>query len=682
MKKLKSSAKELSSSEDKSDEWKKLFKELDDLLLGGITDQINNLCSYFRNEIVKHLSINDDNNDLIRDFGDESTFDISTMSVNQIREKFGDKSSIDLPEQMQQLLVEYTLLPVCRIPVDPKPSSKFSLSFINEVLFKQFQLNTVFSENVNHLFSTIIIPLLTDGDFTNEEYQKKLGKKIDELKSEKKKQFIEFLNSYFASLVFFCQFELLKQLSEWLFLFSNSIKLWIIKSFFTKFLTTSQSKCQPLRELAQKVLSKHQSLIIKEEGHYVKHNVNNHFLTDQITEEDAESLVKPPTTKAQVASQLVLKLLDMSLNEYSQEERKKSECLRHCIEILKYGNLHSIMDDSSTSDEKSKSIPISKSLRGYSILISSEYGQEMMEKLWPMLYGFIENYTSELEKPTRISHQIGLQLLSLFDLVYPSIEKSQVANYFYLNDCFLPLTMKLLKVLNSRFETDSSQSVTMEIKLANRALRVFVKHSTKTSNNLDAVQFFQVIQEPSHCSKLKIKKFITDISDGLVFESLLHPSKYLLRDSMSSQKTEELYKSLEKTLLVWSNFFLYLYNACCLERTPERKILDPFEDEDQQEQQNEVSEATRKYRHVDKLNIIFTQLVECACMFDYNHFVHKSLSDSPIGKFAHLAKKAESLNELVRAILVVILQKPFIVDGILSRENLNVISERLGITSE
>ncbi|KAF0978404.1 hypothetical protein FDP41_002224 [Naegleria fowleri] len=691
-----SSKKSKSNNKTKNDEsiteWRKLFKELDELLLEGITSQIQNLCSYFRMEIRKHVAITSDQD---HEFEDFDTSELPT--IEDLKQKFGDENvKLELPDHVQQLLVEYTCLPVCRISVDPTPSRKFSLTFINEVLFRQLQLNTVFSENVSELFSRVILPLLSsesDEDYGAEVISKKrvtlnINQENDliQLKNEKKKQFIEFLNSYFASLVFVCQYELLKQLNEWMFLFSTNVKIWIIKAFFTKYITTSESKCKPLKELAQKVLSKHQKLLIQEEGSYVKYVTQVEFLTDQIINQDRERLINPPQTKASIASQLVLRILDMAVNDFSQDLSKRARCLKYCIDILKYGNLYSIME---TEDTKRKKKPSSSSgsIRGFSLLLTKENGEKMMELLWHMLYAFIDLYDSpnyELQ-PNNARKQllhVGAQLVTLFDLIYPSVQNKEVTNYFYLSDCFIPLLLRILRTLNAHFEnSDMKNCIKEECRAASIAVKTFIKHSTKTSNTLDALQFFKVHEEPGHCSKMSMKKFLSDISEGLLFESLLNSSKLLLKESLSQQTTDELYYFVERVILYWTNFFFYLYNACSLER-----IANPNTEAHGNDEMNESAngslpifkEEQDRYRHLDKLNVIFVQLVECACLCDYNHFINKSLSTSPASDRSNFAKKAQDLNELLRAILVVIFQKPFIT-SFLSTDNQHLVAERLGI---
>ncbi|KAG2392482.1 hypothetical protein C9374_012734 [Naegleria lovaniensis] len=664
-------------------EWRKLFKELDELLLEGITSQIQNLCSYFRMEIRKHVAIASSDQD------DEDVSELQT--IEELKQKFGDDNvKLELPDHVQQLLVEYTCLPVCRISVDPTPSRKFSLTFINEVLFKQLQLNTVFSENVSELFSRVILPLLSSDDVDTDEEdminsKKHVGNTNDliKLKTEKKKQFIEFLNSYFASLVFVCQYELLKQLSEWMFLFSTNVKIWMIKAFFTKYITTSESKCKPLKELAQKVLSKNQNLLIQEEGSYVKHVTQVEFLTDQITNQDRERLINPPPTKASMASQLILRILDMAVNEFPQNLSKRSRCLRYCIDILKYGNIYSIMGKEGTKKKNIEPSSSAGSIRGFSLLLTRENGEKMMELVWHMLYAFIDLYDStnfklQSNRDRKLLLHIGSQLVTLFDLIYPSVQNKEVTNYFYLSDCYIPLLMRMLRTLNAHFENnDMKDCIKEECRTNSMAVKILIKHSTKTSNTLDALQFFKVNAEPGHCSKMSMKKFLSDISEGLLFESLLNSSRLLLKESLSQQTTEELYSFVEKVILHWTNFFFYLYNASSLERTAAMNAQET-EDEEYSPSNLKIPIEENRFRHLDKLNVVFVQLVECACLCDYNHFINKSLSTSPTSDRYKFSKKAQELNELMRAILVVILQKPFITN-LLSTDNQHLVAERLGI---
>ncbi|KAL9641486.1 hypothetical protein ABK040_013411 [Willaertia magna] len=664
--------------------WKNLFKELDDLLLQEISNQIQQLMKHFQSELFKHYSqeIEDENYTTDNDYSEKKEF--------------------QMPDNAQQLLIEYTCLPVCRISVDPKPSSNFSLSFIYQVLFKQFHLNVDMPEHLSDLFNKIIIPLLKEDD------ENKKKKTIEEMETErevKKQQFIDFLNGYFASLVFVCQFELLTKLTEYLDYFSVNIKIWVMKAFFTKFLTTSQRKCQPLRELSQKVLTKYQNLFIKEEGPYVHFITTVEFLTDKLREEEELKIIKKPITKSTIAFQLTLRLLQMSLVNYSQDIKKRSTCLYHCIQILKYGELNSIQQQDEEEEHKKKKKNNKKereknNIKGFYLLLNEKDGEEMIQIVWEMLTEFIENYdtiydNNSIDTINRNSFiKVGYQNILLFDLIFSSIQRKEITNYYYLNDCFIPFVLRLVKAFNEKLENinklESNEnifyknifSLKSDCKLLTLAIHVFIKYITKTNHSINTLELFRVMESPGPLSKLPLKRFIEVISNGLIFECLLNATKYLFKENISENNMKQLYWYIEKNLMECTKLFFYLYHACSLDMD---KVVRNDEDDDEynkQEQQQVrrrlVNEEGKKFRHIEKLNIVFQQLIECACMLDYNQFVNKALDSSPN---THLIfhKQATDLNKLMRTVLVTILQKPFLFDVFLTEENRKLIVEKVGL---
>ncbi|KAL0483229.1 hypothetical protein AKO1_011553 [Acrasis kona] len=200
-----------------------VFKVLDKFISEALSEQIQDLCSYLRVQAIRQLSL---------DTKDENDSDTSPIITKQI-----------IPDSSQQLLIEYTCLPILSLPEDPKPSSHFTLTFLNELESKYLNF-----DQVKDLLTKTIIPIVLL-DFEGKEALRKKIPKLQKLQL--------FINCYIVSLVNHCQIFVLTKLSEILSIFSPNARRFALKTFYLP--TARKSKFENKRKIALKTIEQFSS---------------------------------------------------------------------------------------------------------------------------------------------------------------------------------------------------------------------------------------------------------------------------------------------------------------------------------------------------------------------------------------------------------------------------------------
>eukprot|EP01080_Neovahlkampfia_damariscottae_P006699 gene6699-10864_t len=132
----------------------------------------------------------------------------------------------DTSKEIQQLLIEYFMLPLFSLPEDPEPKTQFSLKLLNILNENYFYFEDIW-------MNQFVLPILK-------------GKK-------KKIQF--FLNCFFASVVCPMQIFLLKELSTILVSLDKSVLNWCLNAFYVVGL---KSKSEEKQIISKEILLKYQ----------------------------------------------------------------------------------------------------------------------------------------------------------------------------------------------------------------------------------------------------------------------------------------------------------------------------------------------------------------------------------------------------------------------------------------
>jgi len=239
------------------DQLTSVFKSLDTLIDKALSQQIKQLASHFRLQAVQQL-----NND----------------------EENGEPT---IPLSAQQLIIEYTCLPLLSIQEDPEPTNEFSLRFLHTM-----ETHYLDFEPIQNILTRLILPILLV-DFTQQK-----EKNIENIR-----QVQTLINCYIASLVSTCQAHMLDELSAVLDLFSTPVRQWTLRTFYLP--TAKRSKFQSKRDVASKTV-----------GDYATDLLSNPFLQYEpvkFLSQEEEPIQHVGDKRVALASQLVQSILDTAV---------------------------------------------------------------------------------------------------------------------------------------------------------------------------------------------------------------------------------------------------------------------------------------------------------------------------------------------------------------------------------
>lgn len=280
----------------------------------------------------------------------------------------------NLPDDAQQLLIEYTCLPILQLDEDARPSSNFTIEVLR--IIQKYYIDLY---EIKDLITKFVLPVIS--------YSSPMGKG-EEYESKKLKKLKLCVNCYFVYLVGNLQHKILSQLSEMLDIFSNKVRKWALRALF---FPACKSKHVGKREVALKTMENYRDeldpFFYLEKVEFLSHKLQKRSITGYAIP-NANVLVRD------FIESVSLWLVQLAEDVWKQmhDVKKTTRILRICSNVVK-GDLKKflsvVMKKNNEFDPK-QIIALQKIVNGNEFQLHLK--TQVAEKISEILQGFILTY--------------------------------------------------------------------------------------------------------------------------------------------------------------------------------------------------------------------------------------------------------------------------------------------------
>jgi hypothetical protein len=485
------------------DQLTSVFKSLDNLIDKALSQQIKQLASHFRIHAVQQL-----NND----------------------EENGEPT---IPVSAQQLIIEYTCLPLLSIPEDPEPTNEFSLRFLHTM-----ETHYLDFEPIQNILTRLILPVLLI-DFTQQK----------EKNTENIRQVQTLINCYIASLVSTCQAHMLSELATVLDLFSAPVRQWMLRTFFLP--TAKRSKFQAKRDVASKTI-----------GDFSADLLSNPFIQYEpvkFLSQEAEPIQVVSDKRVVLASQLIQSILDTAVN-IALQSRNLDTINRLLSRVLKVLKL-------TINRNQERKSPIFVYL-----LFSAEESKQILSSIERLMMFTQSMYAS----PSMIDTMVARSARAI-GLLYSNIifgNSSNAVMHLFAHDLVtnvMSVTGTLCKSLHDAEEITAtrlgciSSLLKVIAKLTETHQPIYVSSDTPTlidlAANLDELTSDMNSNRP-YLVSLPLEEF-NSIIIPIAKTTLLWPVKYLVKqsiDKVNKSQIKMIQSFSDMNILSWTRIFKVLHS--------------------------------------------------------------------------------------------------------------------------
>jgi hypothetical protein len=614
---------------------KHAFNQCDKFCEENLSQQINRLSSYFHLQLIQQLENNSD-----------------------------EKNQQVIPDETQQLFIEYTCLPLFTLDEDPKPSGEFSIQFIQ--LLEKHYIDFEESPAVNELIKRIVIPLCQSKELSNEvnEDDFEENEQMKQLKSLR-----VFIDCYFASLVSTCQRYMLRELGSLLYLFSKNVRIWAIRAFYLT--TMNDSFDLEKRKVVQNVLAKYKSDWSDDINWSSLFEPVEYLSTKQLNDSDY------PKSRQDIASigiTFLINLFTMCSNELqhicinvveetvmSDTLKKTNSLLLKCLKLLNDGDLKECIQsfsknentETNTKKQKRKK-KLRSSFNGFDSLMTIPECQQVLEQLITISKSV--NVLTQLKlhsddfQTLLLLHRIIKKLVSTSELVVTRVQTNSTAvgTYYEFMEQFVIGTMNTI-IDSIQFTVERIQIISndktvstlskIQIKIADKLFKLLTKDKLELISKVNSSESILATLLSASVTNDSPIPYIIYLSEeqfekniiSILEQTLIWTSNTYFRLKISSQSkisnTEQLSKQLVKLLTL---YILHSVQLCA--------VLNRYEGSDSQ------------------LNLVFQKLLTSMKILDYQTWITRRKNNSNVQETEQISIKQTDMNILLRIGITKLLQ--------------------------